>query len=130
MSAENVELVREGFRRLRGGNIEGALTLAADDIEFLPLGAALVEGRSYEGLAGLREWQREPAWDVRSDAMEFHDFGHNVLVHGTITVVGAASNAEIKTPVSWVVTVRADKITRIEAFLDAEDATTAAHRSF
>lgn len=115
-------MVRAGFAALVRDDIEGVLALADEDIELLPLGAALVDGRAYHGHAGVRAWdaERRATWEVEFETSDFHEAGDVVLVDGRIRTKGGASGVKLDTPVSWVIAVRAGKIARVEAFLDRE----------
>jgi len=122
-----VEKVKYGFAALARGDLEEMLTVVHPDIELLPLSGKL-EGRTYHGHEGVREWDRgrHDTWDLEFTPSEYEELGDSVLVHGEVRSRGAASGVELDTQVSWLFGFRDGKIVRLEAFLDREEARAAA----
>ena len=116
------------FAAVAADNVEGALTHIHVDVEFLPLGAKLVDGRAYRGHEGVRDWRRQglATWAMTIEAQEFEEFAERLLVHGHIRTRGTRSGVELDTPVSWVFEFREGLVSRVEAFLDADEARRAA----
>jgi ketosteroid isomerase-like protein len=129
VSAGNVEKVKHGFAALARGDIEEMLTVVHPEIELLPLSGKLVDRRTYHGHEGVREWDRtrREAWEnLEFLPDEYEDLGETVLVHGEVRSRGATSGVELDTQVSWLFEFRHGRITRLEAFLDRDEARAAA----
>jgi ketosteroid isomerase-like protein len=124
----NVDVVRAAFEAIGRDDIEACVEVVDPEVEFLPLGAALVDGRAYHGHEGVREWDRERhgVWDIEFDLRVFREVGDVVLVEGAIRTRGRSSGVELDTPVSWVIRLRAGRILRVEAFPDGTAARAAA----
>jgi ketosteroid isomerase-like protein len=124
----NEDVVRAAFDAVNRDDLEAGLALMDPEVEFLPLGSVLVEGKPYRGHEGVREWDRErrALWDLELELHVLREIDDLVLVEGAIRTRGHGSGVELDTPVSWVLQLRDGKIVRIEAFLDAEAARAAA----
>jgi ketosteroid isomerase-like protein len=123
-----VGIVRTVFELVERGDVDAGLKYVTEDIEFLPLSAVGVEGRSYRGHDGLREWQREreETWDLDFHINDIEVVGDNALVLGWIHARGKGSGIEMDTDVAWVLGFRGEKICRVEAFTDRNEGRTAA----
>jgi ketosteroid isomerase-like protein len=127
-----VGIVRTAFDFVNRGDVDAALAYCTEDIEFLPLSAAEVEGRHYIGHDGVREWQREreETWDLLEFSPDdFELVGSRALIFGRSRARGKASGVEFEIPIAWVFDFRDDKISRVEAFAEGEDARAAFGRS-
>lgn len=127
MPQGRVEKVKHGFAALARGDLEEMLTVVHPEMELLPLSGKL-EGRSYHGHEGVREWDRgrRDTWELEFTPSEYEELADSVLVHGEVRSRGAASGLELDTQVSWLFDFRDGKIVRLEAFLDREEARAAA----
>jgi ketosteroid isomerase-like protein len=129
VSRENVEIVRLGYERLNGGDVEGFLELCAPDFEFRDL-AALPGSGVHIGRAGFRAWwsQMTDAFDdLRFEAEEFIDAGGNrvVLVNRGVGR-GKGSGADVELFFSTVSTLSNGKLVTHIAYGDHVDALKAA----
>jgi ketosteroid isomerase-like protein len=132
MSHENVEKVRFGFEALRADDIERMLTVIDPAIELLPLSGKYVERRTYRGHEGVREWDRlrRETWHLEFCPERYEAIGDRVVVvDGSLTSRGVTSGVELDTAVSWLFELRDGKITRLEAFLDHDEALAAARKA-
>jgi ketosteroid isomerase-like protein len=99
------------------------------DAEFMPLTGTLVESGGYRGHAGIRTYFEEAteAWDrLRPHADDVRTVGNDVVVLGGCAVRGKGSAVETDSPMAWVFTVRAGKITSHRAYRSREEALEAA----
>lgn len=71
--------------------------------------------------AYLEEWSRTLG-SLRFEPDRFLDGAEEVVVVGRVRGVGLASGAEIEIPLALVATVRGGLITRIEEYLDPDEA--------
>lgn len=126
---ENVELVREGYRRFRRGDHRGTLELAHQEISWDTTGA-MPDGSVYHGHAEVgAHWEdlfdRWEKFEVAPD--EFVEVDDDtVLTAGTLRAKAKRSEAEVTSPWFVVWTVRDGKIWRLQNFLDRERAEEAA----
>jgi ketosteroid isomerase-like protein len=129
MSQENVEIVRRSFDAIARGDVETLLGLYDPDAEFLPLTGTLVDSGGYHGHDGVRQYFAEAAevWDrLRPHADQVRTIGNDVVVMGGCAVRGKGSAAEADSPMAWVITVRAGKITSNRAYRTTAEALEAA----
>jgi ketosteroid isomerase-like protein len=127
MSATSVERFRQLIEAANREDLEGALALIAEDVEWIPARSA-VQG-TYRGHDGIRAFfadnqenfeRFEPAID------EIRDLGDNVLVFGTIHVLGRGSGLDAQIPMAGIATYRDGLLVRWEDFRERERALEAA----
>jgi ketosteroid isomerase-like protein len=125
-----VGLVRAVFEAVDRGDMDAGLSMCTEDIELLPLSAVGIEGRSYRGHDGIREWQREreETWDLRIVIDEVELIGDRALALGRLRTRGRASGVEVELAAGWVLDFRDDMVARVEAFSHPADARSAAER--
>ena len=131
MSAENVQLAREGFDAWFRGDFDAMDEMAVEDVEFVPAVAAAVEGGSVRGRDDVRRFFQslDETWETfRIEADEFREIGDRVLMVGHVRAKGRGSGVELDQPMLSVVWFRDDKIARMQSFLDEEAALEAAER--
>jgi ketosteroid isomerase-like protein len=119
MSQENVEIVRRSFGAIGRGDIDGLISYYDPDAEFMPLTGTLVESGGYHGHSGIRRYFDEVAetWDRLSPhADDIRTVGNDVVVLGGCAVRGRGSAIETDSPMAWVITLRAGKITNLRAY--------------
>ena len=129
MSRENVEVVRELFDAVGRDDIEAALRLVGGDAEWVNPAYAMEPG-TRRGLSGVRTALtalRDSFADLRFDIRKVVDLGDSVLVTGTFSGVGRASEAAFG-PQTFgsVVTLADGKVQRYEWYLSLDDAHKAA----
>jgi ketosteroid isomerase-like protein len=121
VSAETLELIRQGYDAINRGAWEAAVENVDPDVEWivpdiLPDSA----GRSYRGPEGVKtflETWREVFPDFRVEIEEMIDFDEHVLVMARVGGQGRDSGAEVKSPsFPHVWTFREGKVVRLEMF--------------
>jgi ketosteroid isomerase-like protein len=95
MAADNVEIVRRGYRAFREGGVEGILQFLDPEIEWHMSAAFTHTPRTYRGHDGVREVFRffnERIAELGADPHEFIDAGDCVIVplrmHGRLRETG------------------------------------------
>jgi ketosteroid isomerase-like protein len=117
MSQENVEVIREAFRRWNRRDIDYWIEHADSEVEVWSKYAALDEGgEPYRGHAGMREWRAEidrnfEFHEVRAD--DFRSVGDQVVVLGSVRFRGNASGSELQYPFGWVCEMRDGRLSRM-----------------
>ena len=131
MSEENVEVVREAFESLLGGDLEKTAQVVDPDVEFHGTVGGLEEGRVAHGLSQAFQtfWGEEDleAWDERRlEAEEFIDAGDDVVVLLHEYRRGRGSGVELEADTAVVVAVRGGRVVRIQGYMDRHEALEAA----
>jgi ketosteroid isomerase-like protein len=131
MSQEEVE----GFKRATdAGNRrdwDAMLEELDPDVEWYPgLLTALAGGAAvYRGHDGVLEWVRtveEVLDEVHTEYSEIRDLGDRIVAIGQIRSRGAASGVETESPIAYVVEYKNGKATRVQSYLDPQEALAAA----
>jgi ketosteroid isomerase-like protein len=122
--ASNIELVETAFAAVRAGDVEAFVATLHEDVEFLSITARLNGAGPYRGHDGIREWDRDrrATWALDVEPTHFLEQGDRVLIRARVRTTGAGSGLALDTPTSWVVTIRGDRIARIEGFTDEAEA--------
>jgi ketosteroid isomerase-like protein len=100
------------------------------EAEWIPI-TAVLEGNSYHGHDGVRQWIEDMRrdWEVfETRPEEFRDLGDDrVLILGTWRARGRGSGVELDTQqAAWLVHCNGDKVIRMQTFTDRERALEAA----
>ena len=116
--------------RLKMYEEQGADALAAILHPDFELQTVFLEGRTYRGIDGLRQWREESASTWASSTFDpqsvlFAD-GDRVGVSGRLHCIGNASGAELDIPFSHVYEFREGKLYRLRLYTDTTDALAAA----
>jgi ketosteroid isomerase-like protein len=128
MSEENVKIVRLGYERLLGGDLDGVLQLCAPDFEFRDL-PALPGSGVFIGHDAFRAWyaRLSDAFEkLRIEPQEFIDAGDRVVVVNRATGRGMGSGAKVEMDFSNVWTLSEGKIVRQITYEDHAQALEAA----
>jgi uncharacterized protein len=123
MSQENVEIVRRSFVAFNARDVDGLVSLSAEDCEWLPLRAQL-EGIVYRGHDGVRQFVRDmdEDWEAfRIDPLEFHDHEERVVVIGHVGALGR-SGVEIDSVAGFVFELHHGRVRHITSHSDPEAA--------
>jgi ketosteroid isomerase-like protein len=136
MSQENVELVRRAFevfnRTYAAGtpDLSELLDFLDPDIEWVPI-MAILEGTTYHGHEGMRQWIEEVkrdwvAFEPRPE--EFRDLGDDrILALGAWRAQGRGGDALLDIPqAAWLIQIRNGKIVRLQTFTERKKALEAA----
>jgi len=129
MSQENVEVAKQVWDALKRKDIDAFLEHIDPDVEFTSL-VAEVEGTSYRGHEGVRQW-----WDVVAESLgglqyeteEFRDLGDMVLTN--VVVVGNVGGVEVPQKMWHLSQIRDGKAVGWSVFRTEEEALEAAARS-
>jgi ketosteroid isomerase-like protein len=137
VSQENVELVRRLYAELGSGSstrefeerlTDDALGAFLDPaIEWIPLMDSLLAADSYRGFDGVRRFWGEflSMWDeYRVEPQKFYVGRNQVAV--VVRIVGRTHELEIDQTQSSLLTIRAGKVMRVQAFADPQGAREAA----
>jgi ketosteroid isomerase-like protein len=136
MSQENVEIVRG----LYSFAVDAAGVMRSDyddlfldhfhpDFEVVPPSAYPDSESSYRGRDGVRRWfgQMEEIWDDwRFEAERFFDAGSQVVVFVRVSGAAKQSGAALEISTAHVLTLRNDRVARVDVFLDRAEALEAA----
>jgi ketosteroid isomerase-like protein len=125
VSDDDVRLVLGVLEAVNRRDIEAVLSAHSPDAQMATLTSAFVQGRGYEGHAGIRDYFSSlvDVWDdLTLSADEATDLDGHVLVRGRWRSRGKGSGAEVESPAAWLFTVTGGKIVESQAFRDTEDA--------
>ena len=118
---ENIEIIRQFLVGTTRKDVDGMVALVHDDVEFVPITAAL-EGRTYAGQAGVRQFMEDldAYWEFFDTIQEeWHDLDDRVVALGYWHARGRASGAEIHgQPAVWLAYIRDGKIARWRTYTD------------
>jgi ketosteroid isomerase-like protein len=125
LSQENVEIVQ----RMQGAFNQRDLVQFFDtldpNVEWIPI-MAVLEGRSYHGHDGVRQWLEELGrdWEVfETYSLANHDLGDRVLSLGFWRARGRSSGVELEhQQASWIIDLETGKIVRLQTFTDRDEA--------
>ena len=120
----NVEVARHLFAAFADGDVEAALAVADEDVEFLPITANLTTGglpyRGHEGIARYFEDVTRVWSELRAEPAEFRAAGDSVVALGRIYARGGGM--VIDRPAGWVWRLRAGKIFWGRIYANQEEA--------
>jgi ketosteroid isomerase-like protein len=125
MSSTDVEIVRRGFETFRGG-VDAALEVIDPEFEMVTTAQYAAEPDTYRGHDGIRRWFDgfDGAMDrIWLEPRELEDLGSNrVLATFALHATGISTGLETELEALAIVTLRGERILRIEFFPDAESA--------
>ena len=126
MSQADIDALKEGFDAYNGEDFERLLELWDEDVEIVGL---LVSGEPLRGREAARDWLVPEAIDQRGEPIEFRDVGGRVLVTCDWHIHGRGSGVDVDTRVYILFTMRAGKVSRLEAFGEEQGALEASELS-
>ena len=122
MSIEkNVQVVKDFFAAMGGGDRQSLLALVADDIEWIIPGENWPLAGTHRGHAGLADLLQKASDTVETSYPEPPEFvaqGDRVLVVGVATGKIKATNKPFKDDWVFDITVRKGKVTNIREYID------------
>jgi ketosteroid isomerase-like protein len=128
-SLDNVEIIQQFLIATTRKDVDGMLALVDDDVEFVPITAAM-EGRTYSGHAGVGQFMEDldAYWEFFDTIQEeWHDLGDHVVALGCWHARGRASGVEIHgQPAVWLAYIRDGKIARWRTYTDVAEGLEAA----
>jgi ketosteroid isomerase-like protein len=131
MSSKNVESMRAVAEAFNRRDVEGLERLLADDVEIVPIRAAVEAGTVYRGPDAVAQWYAavDASWDeLRVEVEEVRDGGDRVLAFGRIRGRGRGSGAAIDVQSASVAHFRDGLITRLHHYSNRDEAAEAFER--
>jgi ketosteroid isomerase-like protein len=130
---DTVEIARRCFGAFNRTVAEGAddyYELLDADVEWIPI-TALLDGRTYRGPEGVREWvdDMKRDWAVYEISWtEVRDLGHGrVLAFGVWDCLGRRGGVQLSfDQAAWLIELRGGKMIRLQTFADRREALEAA----
>ena len=129
MSEENVDLVRQGFERLREQGVAGLLPFIHPDFEVTTPAALAAEPDTYRGPDGIRRYFDSfyEAMDrVAFEPLELIEVGDAVVVPMTLRTRGRTSGIETEQRVVQIWELEGGKAIRVRVFATLDEAMAAA----
>ena len=124
MSIEkNVQVVKDFFAAMGGGDKQGLLSLSAEDIEWIVPGEDWPLAGTHRGHAGLENVLQKANETVETSYPEPPEFiaqGDRVLVVGFATGKIKATNKPFEDHWVFDITVRNGKLTNIREYIDTQ----------
>jgi ketosteroid isomerase-like protein len=128
MSQEKVELARRMIEWFNTQDVESAQAHSTDDVEIIPLRAAL-EDTTYQGPEAFASFRadNEEAWEeLRFDAEALRDAGDRVVAIGPLSARARVTGASVTARLAMLVDFRGDRFSRLRTYGDVEEALEAA----
>jgi ketosteroid isomerase-like protein len=131
MAEENVEAFKRGIAAWNRGDIDANLEVLDPEVEVHAVMPAMLGGGStiYRGHEGFRELFRdvhEAFVEHRIEISEIRDLGERIVAIGHLRGRGKESGAEVESPIAYVGEFKNGKGTRLDDFLNPEEALEAA----
>jgi uncharacterized protein len=120
---ENVQIVKDFFAAMGGGDRQGLLALSAEDIEWIIPGEDWPLAGTHRGHAGLAALLQKASDTVETSfpkPPEFVAQGDRVLVVGFATGKVKATNKTFEDDWVFAITVRNGKVTNIREYVDTQ----------
>jgi ketosteroid isomerase-like protein len=124
MSQENAEVVHAFVEAFNRGDVDSALSLLTEDVDFRPP-SHLLDGDVFRGHSGFRAWverTRESWRTAEGTAHEIAAVGECLVTAVEYRLVGHGSGAPVDTRAFSVWTVRGGKIASFIAYPDEHEA--------
>jgi len=126
MASGDVELLRDGFARLAAEGHESMVPLIHPEFEMETPAGLAAEPQRYEGVDGFRRWWTsflEVMDEVVLEPKGFHEIGAGqVAIETQMRAVGAASGIETAQDVVLIVSLRDERMARIDFATTLDDA--------
>jgi ketosteroid isomerase-like protein len=125
MSDSRPEIVREMLAEWNRSDTDALLARATEDFEWHPVLVQSVEGETFHGHDGFREFLSDWAstwesWDLEPE--EMRELGDQVLVFTRVRAKGRGSGVEFDQSLGHLFEFRGDLVCRGETFLDRDKA--------
>ena len=119
---ENIQVVKDFFAAMGGGDRQGLLALCAEDFEWIIPGEGWPLAGTYRGHAGLADVLRKASAELETsmEPPEFVAQGDRVLVVGFATGKVKATNRTFEDYFVFAITVRNGKLTNIREYVDTQ----------
>jgi uncharacterized protein len=120
---KNVQIVKDFFAAIGGGDRQGLLALCAEDIEWIIPGEDWPLAGTHRGHAGLADLLQKASETVETSFMEHREYvaqGDRVLVIGVASGKIKATNKTWEDDWIFAITVRSGKVTNIREYVDTQ----------
>ncbi|QAY86915.1 nuclear transport factor 2 family protein [Pseudomonas arsenicoxydans] len=120
---ENIQIVKDFFAAIGGGDKDALLALAAEDIEWIIPGEGWPLAGKHRGHAGLANLLQKASTEMEISSPEPPEFvaqGDRVLVVGVATGKVKATNRTFEDYFVFAITVRNGKLTSIREYVDTQ----------
>jgi ketosteroid isomerase-like protein len=120
---ENIQIVKDFFAAIGGGDKDALLALAAEDIEWIIPGEGWPLAGTHRGHAGLANLLQKASTEMEISSPEAPEFvaqGDRVLVVGVATGKVKATNRAFEDYFVFAITVRNGKLTNIREYVDTQ----------
>jgi ketosteroid isomerase-like protein len=130
VSQENIDLVTAMTAAYNAGDIEAWLGFFAPDFEMIPDKSLFPDSWPVHGIDEWRRWVADTRSTLTNEHWEQVDVravgADRVLMREVWTGKGVASGADVAANVSLVCTIRDGRVSKMEYFLDHQEAVKAA----
>jgi ketosteroid isomerase-like protein len=120
---ENIQIVKDFFAAMGGGDRQGLLALSAEDIEWIIPGEGWPLAGTHRGHVGLADLLQKASAEMEISSPELPEFvaqGDRVLVVGFATGKVKATNRTFEDYFVFAITVRNGKLTNIREYVDTQ----------
>lgn len=120
---ENIQIVKDFFAAMGGGDRQGLLALSAENIEWIIPGEGWPLAGTHRGHAGLADLLQKASGEMEISSPEPPEFvaqGDRVLVVGFATGKVKATNRTFEDYFVFAITVRNGKLTNIREYVDTQ----------
>lgn len=120
---ENIQIVKDFFAAIGGGDKDALVALAAEDIEWIIPGEGWPLAGKHRGHAGLANLLQKASTEMEISSPEPPEFvaqGDRVLVVGVATGKVKATNRTFEDYFVFAITVRNGKLTNIREYVDTQ----------
>jgi ketosteroid isomerase-like protein len=121
MAEPNVELVRELYERINGGDPDSSYELLSEDFVAEVPPSLSAEPDVYEGHAGVRRYMdgfQGHLDDVRFEVLELLPEGDQVIADLVVKGRGATSGIPVEQRAAVVHTIAEGKVARMDVYVD------------
>jgi len=120
---KNIQIVKDFFAAIGGGDSDALLALAAEDIEWIIPGEGWPLAGTHRGHAGLANLLKKASTEMEISSPEPPEFvaqGDRVLVVGVATGKVKATHRTFEDYFVFAITVRNGKLTNIREYVDTQ----------
>lgn len=120
---KNIQIVKDFFAAMGGGDRQGLLALSAEDIEWIIPGEGWPLAGTHRGHAGLADLLQKASAEMEVSSPEPPEFvaqGDRVLVVGVAKGKVKATNRAFEDYFVFAITVRNGKLTNIREYVDTQ----------
>jgi ketosteroid isomerase-like protein len=119
MSAADVELITRMYRAWNSGDVEALKDVFDADVEVRPALSAFLASTVYRGHDGVATWYEEtyePWVELLAEPQRFIDAGERTVVVVALHARVPGGQVDVEGEIAQVVTVRGDRIVRLDGY--------------